>query len=526
MKRFLTRTDFYLGNSSLRMEKGMLMVSCLSIKQVYLISILLSLVHLCQAQKHDYVWVNGYGAQWGGEFVNFLLDFNFSDVEIESIVFNNADLSDQVTCFADYNGNLHLVSNGCRLFDSFGNIIQGGDTLNPGPMYNAWCVNGGSYPMAFGLIFMPIGSKKVLAFHLGLKDDSKFGITRWPAYKSLIDISGLAPTVDSINIKVEGYHAESPAACQHGNGKDWWVVVPEKGTDHYHKYRFYGNGQVELSKQQIGYDYHYTPCPATAIHSFSPDGKTYVRYNNTCGLSFFDFDRCSGELSNERQIVLPDVFPPGASTVFSSNSRFCYYNSSRVIMQVDLEADILQSDTIAIVDTFPAPFNAGFALMQRGPDGRIYICTTSSTKSWHVIEYPDLKGVDCWAQPNAMDFPSWSFIAIPNIPNYRLGALEGSPCDTLSTSIAEPGPQVEMKIYPNPASGPVQIEITLPEYGGKDTELVIHDALGREVHRHRFSPYAYLHLWDTSQVPNGTYILQLYSDERPVATSRVVVMRE
>ena len=165
--------------------------------------------------------------------------------------------------------------------------------------------------------------------------------------------------------------------------------------------------------------------------------------------------------------------------------------------------------------------------MKLGPDGRIFALHSFTH---NIVNDPDEKGqasnfchapddtVSCLGVP-------YSFFT-PMYPNYRLGPLEGSGCDTISSTHPLNEIQYELKIYPNPASGPVQIEISLHDYGRQDTELVIHDALGREVHRHRYPPYAYLHTWDTSNIPNGTYILQLFSDQQTVATNRVVVMRE
>jgi PKD repeat protein len=48
----------------------------------------------------------------------------------------------------------------------------------------------------------------------------------------------------------------------------------------------------------------------------------------------------------------------------------------------------------------------------------------------HVINRPNIKGVDCNVQQHFIEFPN-PYGNPPNHPNYRLGPLDGSPCDTL-----------------------------------------------------------------------------------------------
>ena len=464
-------------------------------------------------QKHDYHWLNGYGAEYGGIFGNFELNFHNQPVTADPIEFNNADLSDQVTSFSDADGNLLLVSNGCRLFDAKGQILPGGDTLNPGEIYNSWCKDNGSYPSMFNMIMLPQGNS-IYLFHKRVVLDNLFGITSTPAYWSRIQMGLDSITIQSTNNIINISRVELPAACKHGNGRDWLIITPEHRKATYILYILNHEGISEYVSQSIGYQYPYPECNAYGAHSFSPDGTKYVRYNNTCGLSFFDFDRCTGELSNERLISLPEVFKPGAFTVFSSNSRFCYYNSSKVIMQVDMDDAILQPDTIAILDTFPTPTGAGFVMMQRGPDGRIYISPGSSTQTYHVIEYPDLKGKACWARPNAIPLPFLSFLALPNIPNYRLGAWKDSPCDTLGLSeVTSTNPSTfAHRVYPNPVQNGFTLELDEGLQHAFAWQLEVVDLAGRMVYQGSIPAYAFLHRVETSSWSAGMYYYTLRNE--------------
>jgi hypothetical protein len=49
----------------------------------------------------------------------------------------------------------------------------------------------------------------------------------------------------------------------------------------------------------------------------------------------------------------------------------------------------------------------------------------------HVIHSPDEPGEACQYQQHGITLPTYNSKSIPNHPNYRLGPLDGSPCDTL-----------------------------------------------------------------------------------------------
>jgi PKD repeat protein len=49
----------------------------------------------------------------------------------------------------------------------------------------------------------------------------------------------------------------------------------------------------------------------------------------------------------------------------------------------------------------------------------------------HVINEPDSLGLACEVCQHCVELPSVNSFSMPNFPNYRLGHLEGSPCDTL-----------------------------------------------------------------------------------------------
>ena len=88
-------------------------------------------------------------------------------------------------------------------------------------------------------------------------------------------------------------------------------------------------------------------------------------------------------------------------------------------------------DTVAVYDGFQSPFGSYFLLLQLGPDGRIYGNCPNSENVMHAIQYPDRKGDACQVRQHSVQLPTYNAFTMPHFPNYRLGPLDGNPCDTL-----------------------------------------------------------------------------------------------
>ena len=69
--------------------------------------------------------------------------------------------------------------------------------------------------------------------------------------------------------------------------------------------------------------------------------------------------------------------------------------------------------------------------MQLAPDGKIYMSSTSTIRSLHVIHQPDEPGSACQFQAYGLPLPARNSFSVTYSPNYRLGPLDGSSCDTL-----------------------------------------------------------------------------------------------
>jgi len=164
---------------------------------------------------------------------------------------------------------------------------------------------------------------------------------------------------------------------------------------------------------------------------FTPDGTMYIASGSRGGevnqtdLDIFDFDRCTGLLSNQRRNTIPNT-SFGKPIAISPNSRYLYFYTNGLHHQYDLWADDIFATEYTTPAVSPVPF-----LSQLGPDGKIYMIAYFQTDTYHVIHDPDFPEEMSKIENNAFTIPNKNYANLPYFPNYRLGPIDGSPCDTL-----------------------------------------------------------------------------------------------
>lgn len=126
-------------------------------------------------------------------------------------------------------------------------------------------------------------------------------------------------------------------ATKHANGRDWWVLMHRYNSDKFYKI-LVSQDTIQVFDQIIG------PVITDDVAGqavFSPDGSKYVLITDN-SLDLYDFDRCTGVLSNHQLLNLPDsIWRTGAA--FSPNSQFLYTNTYTNIFQYDLWASNINS---------------------------------------------------------------------------------------------------------------------------------------------------------------------------------------
>jgi hypothetical protein len=163
--------------------------------------------------------------------------------------------------------------------------------------------------------------------------------------------------------------------------------------------------------------------------------------------------------------------------------------------------------------------------MQLAPDNRIYI-VAGSMYYYHVIENPNEAGIACNVNQHSFRLPTLNVFSIPNFPNYRLGPIDGSPCDTLGidnlTNINDKldNNTEPVQLYPNPATD--YITLVIPRIT-KQWQFALFDIQGREV-LHVNSRGAFRSL-DVSQLAAGLYLWKLVYEDGKEERGKLVLQR-
>lgn len=411
----------------------------MAMRYLILTSILLLSAHL-SAQKYDYIWRHGYNSPFWPNNTHFFIDFNtfpptIKPTEIgESIYVTSAG-----TVVSDKEGVFSWFSDECSIFNKSGQTMQGGQVLNPGPIFDHYCKpGGGGYPMRHGMFALPDKGNQYTVFHQR-SESQVLGCLHPDLLSTQVDMSQNNGYGAVINANKQFFRncLLTLSANQHANGRDWWLLVASTQVDTFYRFLFIpGQGVQGPWKQHIE-----NPAKGSlgggGWSEFSADGRQYLNHSGISGISVYDFDRCTGLLSNLRYISAP----PGGddlyvSAVFSPNGRFVYACVDEVfrVEQFDLWASDIEASRTLLATwegekdaQFQTPI--GFTDFQHGPDGKLYIW--SGTRYMHVINYPDRLGAECGFRRKAINLPGTAWAASFYYPHYRLGPLDGSPCDTL-----------------------------------------------------------------------------------------------
>jgi hypothetical protein len=393
---------------------------------------------LLPAQKHDYVWRHGthYPSKKDSAFT---MDFRRFPPIIEptrsTVEFSNSGIN-----IADPEGNTAFFSDGCSLFSTNGSVIQGGEVLNPGEIFDFYCSPPyGYYPIVQGMFALSLQPNIYHIFHQKVITKGLPNYCWHPELlHSTIDMTqngGLGKVTKS---GVELFKGCPQVLCanKHANGRDWWLFFGSNEDDVFYRFLLTPDTILGPWQQQIDHPGRDSFAYAVSWSEFSPDGQRFLNAHHRKGIAVYDFDRCTGLLSNTRfvpMVSIGSILIYGA--FFSPNGQFLYATTSgpEKIHQFDLTAaDLVASKTMLAEwdgerDEYNHPID--FNYIQHGPDGKMYVW--SGTRHLHVIDNPDRKGVSCGLRRKVIQLPFPAFFANFYYPHYRLGPLDNSPCDTL-----------------------------------------------------------------------------------------------
>ena len=403
---------------------------------------------------------------------------------------------------SDENGNLQMVSNGCWIADATGDTMQNGAGLLPNSFTNTWCddITGIPFPNAAVFLPMPGDTNKVILLH---QSGTNTTFKSDGLYSTIIDktlnggLGGVIPGLKNVNNFQMGLNP-GIVACKHANGRDWWVLVFKDSSDIVYTTLLSPAGFSTPTAQPLNV---VAPIYLLSQAAFSPDGSkfAYTYYNGGLGnftyfIRIFDFNRCTGILSNKTEIVF-QVPDGGLGLAFSSDSKKFYSCTFNKVFQINLDTSNISAslDTVATYDGYAFPYSflkTDFWLMTLANNGKINISSGNSVIDFHIINYPDSEGVSCDLQQHAIRLPCYSWRSHVYHPNYYLGCdtTLGCPC-LVSTGLTENGGHdFKAKLSPNPGRVGFDILYLLPQ--NKSGVLSIFDLQGRLMHSEALPPWS------------------------------------
>ncbi|MEM6398000.1 MAG: T9SS type A sorting domain-containing protein [Bacteroidota bacterium] len=259
---------------------------------------------------------------------------------------------------------------------------------------------------------------------------------------------------------------------------------------------------------------------------FSSDGTRYVFNSSRSGMEIYDFDRQTGEFTFvdtiDRREETADIFFTGIG--LSPSGRFAYVSENTRVFQYDLDAEDIEESRI-LLHTFTNPdsifIHPHSNYFQLGPDCKLYNYMNSG-RYIHRINNPDLPGLACDYEVNAIELPFPAFRDQPQFPHFRLGPVgdEGSPCvESPNSTETVQAPKAELKVYPNPSSGPIRLFLPVGEAAAM---WRLYDLQGRPLQELSLLPGQDQRVDVTAALPAGTYLWQLFREGKVVETGRII----
>jgi hypothetical protein len=463
------------------------------------------------AQNRNSVWCFGDSA---------LIDFS----DTSNIIVGSCGLDTRGSCasIANENGKLlfyaetraTISGNTTLVFDTTHQVMQNGNNI----------VGRGWY-QELVIVPNPANDSTYYLFSIGVT--SIYGL-----YYSIIDMrlnNGLG-AVTVKNVQLQSFEqVDCLNAVKHGNGRDWWVLFRKAGS--------LSNGNNDW------YSYLITPVSVQnfSIQSIGSLNKTNSGYTNLIGLvELYDFDRCSGLLSNPVTIepeALPSVpytwsceFSPDASKLYVTTADDTTY-----LFQYDLNAsNISQSKNTLWTTNYPLYTGGGLKL---APDNKIYLASiyyngvqfpypyqdtvyNMYNMNLSVINQPDSLGIACDFQPYSFYLGGKrTYVGLPNNPDYDLGVVAGSACDTITGIAPSPLERGGVRLYPNPVNN----TLFITGLSDASNELVVYDIYGRLIIKKQTNDTN--SSIDVSSLSDGVYNLRIKNETGEYFKKRFVVIK-
>ncbi len=414
-------------------------------------------------QNVDKIWPMGYACCQYPGFGAINLEFGSGSLVMNQV---QRHMSFNETNASATNSSNHLLftSNGIYIANALDDTMQNGSGLNPAYYTNQHILYGLTLPQANLILPSLTDSNQFLLFHNTIDDYFNTGAST-QLYYSIIDMSlnnGLGGVISKNNVLYSDSMVPGRiTACRHANGRDWWVIVHKLHSTEIFEFLYTPYGIIGPSIQNMATwrDFY------LGQEVFNLQGDMFAYYEASYDLDIAEFNRCSGEFSNQIHIGINDSISALGGVSFSPSGRYLYVSSVTYLYQYDLWSSNIDSSRIVVgvYDGYSDTLGNGtyFYLQALAPDGKIYMSCANSSPYLHVINYPDSAGLSCGFCQHCISLPVLNAFTIPNFPNYYLGAEIGSSCDSLLNYQSELSVTEGLVVSPNPTHDS-HLKITYP----------------------------------------------------------------
>ncbi len=480
-------------------------------------------------QSFDKNWLLGYGINYSGVPSGglSLLVFNQQNYDTLFLVQNTKlDLLYlyDYSCISDRKGRFAFHTNGTKVLNNDCELIENGDYIN----YNDIWI-GDYYPLMNGTLFLPdpANVSNYYLLHKQIVYDDSFYLFVNKLLYSYIDGSfnnnkGKV-TIKNKVIVADTINQSQLVACRHANGRDWWIPIRHGNKAMYYMTLLDSSGIDVHHEQEIGLKGPGAILSYNGNAVFNKNGSKYACCLVGDSIQVFDFDRCTGMLSNPIYLIPPDSLDTTVSVCFSPSGRYLYFNDLYRVWQYDLYASNIQQsgELVAVWDSFMYKdnFPVVFGQSRLAPDNRIYFSSFGASIYLHRINYPDKPSKECGFEFRQVVLSHWHSGIIPYFPNYELGAVRSSTCDSLKVAV-EDIEEVEFNFSKNAITIKVLTD-KLRLY--PDCNLTLYDLNGKEVFNSYLQLEINIHQIENLELPAGTYFYKLrMNNEDKQITGRII----
>jgi len=502
--------------------KKLLFNKRLAIKVILLINLAIYCTPIDCQLKYDYNWVIASSADGIPGIDAYIIDFNDGKRSLREIAAHNRVHKGNAV-ISNQEGELQFFTNGCEIMDTLGDVVMNGEELISGEMYNLYCYLG-NYPGIQNSTILPDPGSEQHYYYLQkeaifttfqgefLGVYANLRASKVYSHDNITEVISKSEIIDSVGYRFSA----NMESILHANGTDWWIVdYLIRESEGSRLIYALDENEVKLSRTEEYENQealaHFNSTEGQA--AFAPNGDLYAKYDARTGLDLFDFDRATGEFSNYRHFSTLgyNLEKTYSGMAFSPNSRFIYISSHDKLHQLDLWEENLEDgfELIGEYDGYLDPYPTNFTWMQLGPDCRIYMTSTNGVSSYHVINNPDEKGLDCDFVQHGFELPIHNGLAsIPNFPVFRFD--EDDVCDPTITSVFDVPVEIihNLDLFPNPTSD--LISIAFPDDLRRGI-LYVKSMSGQVLHRESFDYAGSLQV-SLGDYAAGIYIVEVVSE--------------